>query len=173
MTHIPYLCWELKVWYTDKEKNTGHANVFDFAASHSFPYMKKRIEVVKKTDSVLHPIEVAIDEMQSKVVDIREVVNLSRPDLKKLQLRLQGSVSAQVITSLSLSLSDCKWYIYLISLVLSKFLLFQVLYFITIFSPIEGKVSNTVVLNIPCTFDFECNKIYASTHFYVSKFIYE
>lgn len=64
--------------------------------SHSFPYMKKRIEVVKKTDSVLHPIEVAIDEMQSKVVDIREVVNLSRPDLKKLQLRLQGSVSAQV-----------------------------------------------------------------------------
>lgn len=67
--------------------------------------MKKRIEVVKKTDSVLHPIEVAIDEMQSKVVDIREVVNLSRPDLKKLQLRLQGSVSAQVNTSLSLSLS--------------------------------------------------------------------
>ncbi|XP_078311760.1 dedicator of cytokinesis protein 9-like isoform X10 [Crassostrea virginica] len=64
--------------------------------SHSFPYMKKRIEIVKKTDSVLHPIEVAIDEMQSKVVDIREVVNLSRPDLKKLQLKLQGSVSAQV-----------------------------------------------------------------------------
>ncbi|XP_061183678.1 dedicator of cytokinesis protein 9-like isoform X1 [Saccostrea echinata] len=64
--------------------------------SHSFPYMKKRIEVVKKTDTVLQPIEVAIDEMQSKVVDIREVVNLSRPDLKKLQLRLQGSVSAQV-----------------------------------------------------------------------------
>lgn len=81
-----------------------YANVFDFAASHSFPYMKKRIEVVKKTDSVLHPIEVAIDEMQSKVVDIREVVNLSRPDLKKLQLRLQGSVSAQV-TLLSLFLS--------------------------------------------------------------------
>lgn len=67
--------------------------------------MKKRIEVVKKTDSVLHPIEVAIDEMQSKVVDIREVVNLSRPDLKKLQLRLQGSVSAQVSTSLFLSFS--------------------------------------------------------------------
>lgn len=67
--------------------------------------MKKRIEVVKKTDSVLHPIEVAIDEMQSKVVDIREVVNLSRPDLKKLQLRLQGSVSAQVNTSVSLSVA--------------------------------------------------------------------
>lgn len=71
---------------------------FNFTASHSFPYMKKRIEIVKKTDSVLHPIEVAIDEMQSKVVDIREVVNLSRPDLKKLQLKLQGSVSAQVNT---------------------------------------------------------------------------
>ncbi|XP_048744096.2 dedicator of cytokinesis protein 9-like isoform X7 [Ostrea edulis] len=64
--------------------------------SHSFPYMKKRIEIVKKTDTVLQPIEVAIDEMQNKVVDIREVVNLSRPDLKKLQLKLQGSVSTQV-----------------------------------------------------------------------------
>lgn len=58
--------------------------------------MKKRIEIVKKTDTVLQPIEVAIDEMQNKVVDIREVVNLSRPDLKKLQLKLQGSVSTQV-----------------------------------------------------------------------------
>lgn len=67
--------------------------------------MKKRIEVVKKTESILQPIEVAIDEMQSKVVDIREVVNLSRPDLKKLQLRLQGSVSAQVNLSLSFYLS--------------------------------------------------------------------
>jgi hypothetical protein len=62
--------------------------------------MKKRIEIVKKTDTVLQPIEVAIDEMQNKVVDIREVVNLSRPDLKKLQLKLQGSVSAQVSVEL-------------------------------------------------------------------------
>lgn len=64
--------------------------------SHSFPYMKKRIEVVKKTDSVLHPIEVAIDEMQSKVVDIREVVNLSRPDLKNYS---SGSRAPSVLRS--------------------------------------------------------------------------
>ena len=35
--------------------------------------------------------------MTTKVIDIREVVDLVMPDMKKLQLKLQGSVSAQVI----------------------------------------------------------------------------
>ena len=52
--------------------------------------------MTKSEDVVLKPIEVAIDQMQTKVVDMREVVNLPRPDVKKLQLKLQGSVSAQV-----------------------------------------------------------------------------
>ncbi|KAL3847595.1 hypothetical protein ACJMK2_018498 [Sinanodonta woodiana] len=64
--------------------------------SRFFPYIKKRIEITDKKEMILSPIEVAIDEMTSKVVDIREVVNNSIPDVKKLQLRLQGSVSAQV-----------------------------------------------------------------------------
>ncbi|KAK3096056.1 hypothetical protein FSP39_022605 [Pinctada imbricata] len=64
--------------------------------THSFPYVKKRIQVSKSEDVILKPIEVAIDQMQNKVVDMREVVNLPRPDVKKLQLKLQGSVSAQV-----------------------------------------------------------------------------
>lgn len=58
--------------------------------------MKKRIEVERKTECVLSPIEVAIDEMNAKVADLREVVDLALPDMKKLQLKLQGSVSAQV-----------------------------------------------------------------------------
>lgn len=67
-----------------------------FSATHMFPFVKKRIEVDRKTECVLSPIEVAIDEMNAKVADLREVVNLAFPDMKKLQLKLQGSVSAQV-----------------------------------------------------------------------------
>lgn len=43
----------------------------------------------------LTPIEVAIDEMQNRVVELEEVV-LPPIDVKKLQLRLQGSVAVQV-----------------------------------------------------------------------------
>ena len=66
------------------------------AATHSFPFVKKRIEVNNKTECILSPLEVAIDEMNAKVADLREVVDLAMPDMKKLQLKLQGSVSAQV-----------------------------------------------------------------------------
>ncbi|XP_060575600.1 dedicator of cytokinesis protein 9-like [Ruditapes philippinarum] len=64
--------------------------------THSFPFVKKRIEVNHKTECILSPLEVAIDEMNAKVADLREVVDLAMPDMKKLQLKLQGSVSAQV-----------------------------------------------------------------------------
>ncbi|XP_060602450.1 dedicator of cytokinesis protein 9-like, partial [Ruditapes philippinarum] len=63
--------------------------------THSFPFVKKRIEVNNKTECILSPLEVAIDEMNAKVADLREVVDLAMPDMKKLQLKLQGSVSAQ------------------------------------------------------------------------------
>lgn len=67
-----------------------------FPASHSFPYVKKRILVVYHKESELTPIEVSIDEMQNKVADLEEVISQSPPDLKKIQLKLQGSVSVQV-----------------------------------------------------------------------------
>ena len=44
----------------------------------------------------LSPIEVAIDEMQKKVAELQEVIAQETPDSKKLQLRLQGSISVQV-----------------------------------------------------------------------------
>ena len=56
--------------------------------------------MTEKKEVVLSPIEVAIDEMTTKVIDIREVVDLVMPDMKKLQLKLQGGVSAQVGSSL-------------------------------------------------------------------------
>nr|XP_042902706.1 dedicator of cytokinesis protein 9 isoform X1 [Parasteatoda tepidariorum] len=63
---------------------------------YSFPYVKKRIPVFSKSVQVLSPIEVAIDEMQSRICELEEVVRLQPTDLKKLQLKLQGSISVQV-----------------------------------------------------------------------------
>ena len=69
---------------------------FDHAASHSFPYVKKRILVVYHKEEELSPIEVAIEDMKAKVAELSEVVYQRTPDIKRLQLKLQGSVSAQV-----------------------------------------------------------------------------
>jgi len=82
--------------------------------SHSFPYVKKRILVVQQEMYELSPLEVAIEEMQTRLKDLDHVINLNPPDMKKLQLKLQGSVSVQVVSyyvwkdqlySLSLNLS--------------------------------------------------------------------
>lgn len=65
------------------------------SAQFSFPYVLKRIPVKNRHSIELTPIEVAIDEMTSKVAEIEDVV-LGPIDVKKLQLRLQGSVAVQV-----------------------------------------------------------------------------
>uniref|UniRef100_A0A0L8FZY9 DOCKER domain-containing protein n=1 Tax=Octopus bimaculoides TaxID=37653 RepID=A0A0L8FZY9_OCTBM len=64
--------------------------------SHTFPYVKKRIEIIEHTEQELSPIEVAIDELHNKVIDLQEVVRAVTPDVKKLHLNLQGCVSTQV-----------------------------------------------------------------------------
>ncbi|XP_074040157.1 dedicator of cytokinesis protein Ziz isoform X3 [Leptinotarsa decemlineata] len=64
--------------------------------SYSFPYVKKRILVVSRRIVELTPIEVAIDEMQTRVAELEDVVFTKPTDAKKLQLRLQGSVCVQV-----------------------------------------------------------------------------
>lgn len=69
--------------------------VLSVIATYSFPYVLKRIQVKHKQSMELTPIEVAIDEMQNRVVELEEVV-LPPIDVKKLQLRLQGSVAVQV-----------------------------------------------------------------------------
>lgn len=65
------------------------------AARYSFPYVLKRIPVKSREIIELSPIEVAIDEMQSKVSELEEII-LPPADVKKLQLRLQGSVAVTV-----------------------------------------------------------------------------
>ncbi|XP_018332779.1 dedicator of cytokinesis protein 9 [Agrilus planipennis] len=63
---------------------------------YSFPYVKKRIPIKSKRTVELSPIEVAIDEMQNRVSELEDVVFSKPPDVKKLQLLLQGSVCVQV-----------------------------------------------------------------------------
>ncbi|KAI1305795.1 Dedicator of cytokinesis protein 9 [Halotydeus destructor] len=65
-------------------------------SSYFFPYVVKRIPVISKAVQTLSPIEVAIDEMESRVKELTDVVNCERPDFKRLQLKLQGSISVQV-----------------------------------------------------------------------------
>ncbi|XP_055917510.1 dedicator of cytokinesis protein 9 isoform X2 [Eupeodes corollae] len=63
--------------------------------TYSFPYVLKRIPIKDRQIIELSPIEVAIDEMQTKVSELEEVI-LPPADVKKLQLRLQGSVAVTV-----------------------------------------------------------------------------
>uniref|UniRef100_A0A673HXD4 Dedicator of cytokinesis protein 9-like n=1 Tax=Sinocyclocheilus rhinocerous TaxID=307959 RepID=A0A673HXD4_9TELE len=65
-------------------------------ATHCFPYVKKRIAVMYQHHVDLNPIEVAIDEMSKKVLEIRQLCSCSDVDMIQLQLKLQGSISVQV-----------------------------------------------------------------------------
>nr|XP_019960048.1 PREDICTED: dedicator of cytokinesis protein 9-like isoform X9 [Paralichthys olivaceus] len=64
--------------------------------THCFPYVKKRIAVMYQHQTDLSPIEVAIDEMSSKVAELRLLCSASEVDMIRLQLKLQGSISVQV-----------------------------------------------------------------------------
>lgn len=70
--------------------------VWRLAATHCFPYVKKRIAVMYQHQTDLSPIEVAIDEMSAKVAELRLLCSASEVDMIRLQLKLQGSVSVQV-----------------------------------------------------------------------------
>ncbi|XP_055550317.1 dedicator of cytokinesis protein 9 isoform X3 [Wyeomyia smithii] len=120
VTHVtPYFCKdELEIRQTEFEQNHdvdtfmyetpftpnggARGSVEDqwkrrniLTTQHSFPYVLKRIPVKERQSVELSPIEVSIDEMQAKVAELEEVV-LGPIDLKKLQLRLQGSVAVTV-----------------------------------------------------------------------------
>ncbi|XP_048460342.1 dedicator of cytokinesis protein 10 isoform X3 [Rhincodon typus] len=64
--------------------------------SQTFPYVKKRIQVVNQQSTELNPIEVAIDEMSRKVSELNHLCCMNDVDMIRLQLKLQGSVSAKV-----------------------------------------------------------------------------
>ncbi|KAA0195443.1 hypothetical protein HAZT_HAZT004397 [Hyalella azteca] len=64
--------------------------------SYCFPYVQKRIPIIDCKVREMSPIEVAIDEMQGRVKELNDVINKKPTDIKKLQLKLQGSISVQV-----------------------------------------------------------------------------
>ncbi|XP_050528941.1 dedicator of cytokinesis protein 9 isoform X2 [Daktulosphaira vitifoliae] len=63
---------------------------------YTFPYIKKRLRVCSRREIEKGPIQVAIDEMKQRIYELRQVVSTQPTDVKKLQLRLQGSVCVQV-----------------------------------------------------------------------------
>ncbi|XP_006863792.1 PREDICTED: dedicator of cytokinesis protein 8 isoform X1 [Chrysochloris asiatica] len=64
--------------------------------SHAFPYIKTRIRIIQKEEFVLTPIEVAIEDMKKKTLQLAVAINQEPPDAKMLQMVLQGSVGATV-----------------------------------------------------------------------------
>lgn len=77
--------------------STLHKSLCGFrAASHLFPYVKKRIQVISQSSTELNPIEVAIDEMSKKVSELNQLCTTDEVDMIRLQLKLQGSVSVKV-----------------------------------------------------------------------------
>ncbi|KAE8278917.1 Dedicator of cytokinesis protein 11 [Larimichthys crocea] len=64
--------------------------------SNTFPYVKKRVEVVGEKQVELKPVDVAIDEMKARTAELTKLCSNQEVDMIQLQLKLQGCVSVQV-----------------------------------------------------------------------------
>ncbi|XP_012889405.1 PREDICTED: dedicator of cytokinesis protein 6 [Dipodomys ordii] len=66
------------------------------STEHAFPYIKTRIRVCHREETVLTPVEVAIEDMQKKTRELAFATDQDPPDAKMLQMVLQGSVGPTV-----------------------------------------------------------------------------
>ncbi|XP_077186092.1 dedicator of cytokinesis protein 6 isoform X3 [Paroedura picta] len=64
--------------------------------SHAFPYIRTRINVIRKEEVILIPIEVAIEDMQKKTQELAFATHQDPADAKMLQMVLQGCVGTTV-----------------------------------------------------------------------------
>ncbi|XP_039764432.1 dedicator of cytokinesis protein 7 isoform X2 [Pararge aegeria] len=64
--------------------------------AHHFPYVKTRIQVVQRTQIILTPIEVAIEDIQKKIHELAAATSQEPPDPKMLQMVLQGCIGTTV-----------------------------------------------------------------------------
>uniref|UniRef100_A0A3P8PFZ1 Dedicator of cytokinesis 11 n=1 Tax=Astatotilapia calliptera TaxID=8154 RepID=A0A3P8PFZ1_ASTCA len=64
--------------------------------ANTFPYVKKRVEVVAEKQVELKPVDVAIDEMKARTAELIKLCSSQEVDMIQLQLKLQGCVSVQV-----------------------------------------------------------------------------
>lgn len=64
-------------------------------ANH-FPYVKTRIQVIARSQKELQPIEVAIEDIQKKTIELAAATNQEPSDPKILQMVLQGCIGTTV-----------------------------------------------------------------------------
>ena len=62
----------------------------------SFPYVKRRLEVIGTQTRDLSPLEVAIGNMEKKIQDMKVVLNTQPLNPKMLQMQLQGGIATAV-----------------------------------------------------------------------------
>ncbi|XP_067118403.1 dedicator of cytokinesis protein 7 isoform X1 [Centruroides vittatus] len=63
---------------------------------NTFPYVKTRIQVTERKQIVLTPIEVAIEDIQKKTMELSLAINQDPADPKILQMVLQGCMGTTV-----------------------------------------------------------------------------
>lgn len=76
-------------------------------ATH-FPYVKTRIQVIARSQKVLEPIEVAIEDIQKKTLELAAATNQEPSDPKILQMVLQGCIGTTGIYHFLKILFCCK-----------------------------------------------------------------
>ncbi|XP_045511771.1 dedicator of cytokinesis protein 7 [Colias croceus] len=64
--------------------------------AHHFPYLKTRIQVVHRTQIILSPIEVAIEDIQKKISELSAATSQEPADAKMLQMVVQGCIGTTV-----------------------------------------------------------------------------
>ncbi|XP_059061813.1 dedicator of cytokinesis protein 7 [Achroia grisella] len=64
--------------------------------AHHFPYLKTRLHVVHRTQLVLAPLEVAIEDIQKKINELAAATNQEPADPKILQMVVQGCIGTTV-----------------------------------------------------------------------------
>jgi len=62
----------------------------------SFPYLRKTAEIISKEEIVMTPIETAFEQIERKTVSTKAELSLADPNIKTLQMCLQGSLLLQV-----------------------------------------------------------------------------
>nr|XP_026255378.1 dedicator of cytokinesis protein 6 isoform X1 [Urocitellus parryii] len=78
------------------ELSEQHKRKTLLSTEHAFPYIKTRIRVCHREETVLTPVEVAIEDMQKKTRELAFATEQDPPDAKMLQMVLQGSVGPTV-----------------------------------------------------------------------------
>lgn len=82
-------------------------------AASTFPYVKKRVEVMGEKQVELKPVDVAIDEMKARTAELTKLCSSQGVDMIQLQLKLQGCVSVQVQVSVPSGCSKDKNNLYM------------------------------------------------------------